>query len=43
MEVDLLKRLKHKNIIALEDAWVNKETQEAVFITELVTAGDLSE
>jgi WNK lysine deficient protein kinase len=43
MEVELLKNIEHENIIKMEEAWVNKEKQEAVFITELVTAGALTE
>lgn len=40
-EIDLIKKLKHKNIIHFISGWQNKELQEVVFITEMITGGSL--
>ena len=40
-EIDLIKKLDHKNIIHFISAWYNNERQEVVFITELITGGSL--
>lgn len=40
-EINLIKQLKHKNILDLSQAWLNKEKGEVVFITELFTGGSL--
>jgi WNK lysine deficient protein kinase len=40
-EIDLIKKLKHKNIIHFISGWQNKEKQEVVFITEMITGGSL--
>ncbi|KAF0694362.1 Aste57867_14773 [Aphanomyces stellatus] len=40
-EVELLKRLEHKNIINFYGSWFSKEKNQVVFITEIMTAGSL--
>ncbi|KAI8149341.1 kinase-like domain-containing protein [Fennellomyces sp. T-0311] len=40
-EIDILKSVRHPNIIAFHDAWYHKN--EFVFITELMTSGTLRE
>ena len=40
-EIDLIKKLKHTNIIHFEAAWANLDKKEVVFITELITGGSL--
>lgn len=40
-EIALLKKLKHPNIIQFISAWLNKQKEEIVFITEVVTGGSL--
>ena len=40
-EIDILKSVRHPNIIAFHDAWYQKN--EFVFITELMTSGTLRE
>lgn len=40
-EIDLIKKLEHKNIIHFISAWFNKEKEEVVFITEMITGGSL--
>lgn len=40
-EIELLKNLKHPNIIHFIAAWINKEKGEIVFITEIVSGGSL--
>ena len=40
-EIALLKSLKHSNIINFISAWINKQKDEVVFITEVVTGGSL--
>ena len=42
-EVTLLKKLGHPNLIAFYGAWVNRETEKVVFITELMSSGTLKE
>ena len=42
-EVTLLKKLSHPNLIAFYGAWVNKESEKVVFITELMSSGTLKE
>ena len=36
-EIDLIKNLKHKNIIHFISGWQNKEKKEVIFITEICT------
>lgn len=40
-EINLIKTLKHPNIIHFISAWVNRAKDEVVFITEIVTGGSL--
>eukprot|EP00245_Coleochaete_scutata_P005945 TRINITY_DN1998_c0_g1_i1.p1 TRINITY_DN1998_c0_g1~~TRINITY_DN1998_c0_g1_i1.p1 ORF type:complete len:1450 (+),score=311.27 TRINITY_DN1998_c0_g1_i1:500-4849(+) len=40
-EVDLLKTLKHKNIIKFYNSWVDTKTKNVNFITEIFTSGNL--
>jgi len=40
-EIALLKQLKHPNIIHFISAWINRQREEVVFITEVVTGGSL--
>lgn len=40
-EINLIKNLKHDNIIHFISAWVVREREEIIFITELVTGGSL--
>mmetsp|Transcript_20462 Transcript_20462/g.17822 ORF Transcript_20462/g.17822 Transcript_20462/m.17822 type:complete len:162 (+) Transcript_20462:51-536(+) len=40
-EIALLKQLKHPNIIHFISAWINKQKEEVIFITEIVTGGSL--
>lgn len=40
-EIEILKQVRHPNIIAFRDAWYNNG--EFVFITELITSGTLRE
>ena len=42
-EVKTLQSLENNRIIKFEGSWFNKEKQTCVFITELVTSGNLSE
>ena len=42
-ELNILKQLKHKNIIAFIHAWINKKNNELIFITECVVGGDLKQ
>lgn len=37
----LLKKLNHNNIIKYINAWINEEKKEFVFITEILTGGNL--
>jgi len=40
-EVDLLKTLKHKNIIKFYNSWVDTKNDNINFITEIFTSGTL--
>ncbi|CDW81608.1 mitogen activated protein kinase family [Stylonychia lemnae] len=40
-EIDLIKILQHKNIIHFISAWVNKQKEKVIFITEMITGGSL--
>jgi serine/threonine protein kinase len=40
-EIALLKQLKHPNIIHFISAWINRQKEEVIFITEAVTGGSL--
>jgi WNK lysine deficient protein kinase len=39
--MNLIKNLKHKNIIHFITGWQNKEKKEVIFITEMITGGPL--
>ena len=40
-EIEILKRIRHPNIITFHDSWLNPAAQEFVFITELMSSGTL--
>ena len=40
-EVHLLKTLKHKNIIKFYHSWIDLDTQNLNFLTEMFTSGTL--
>lgn len=40
-EVRLLERLHHHNIISFHGSWVNREKQEVIFVTEILSSGTL--
>lgn len=40
-EVRLLERLDHRNIISFHGSWVNREKQEVIFVTEILSSGTL--
>jgi WNK lysine deficient protein kinase len=40
-EIELIKKLQHKNIIHFISAWANKQNEQVVFITELINGGSL--
>lgn len=40
-EVRLLERLHHQNIISFHGSWVNREKQEVIFVTEILSSGTL--
>lgn len=40
-EVDLLKQLKHENVVKLYDSWVDDNKKIVNMITELFTSGSL--
>jgi len=40
-EVQLLQRLSHKNIISFHGSWVNREKEQVVFVTEILSSGTL--
>jgi serine/threonine protein kinase len=42
-EIEILKRIRHPNIITFHDSWLNDVDQEFVFITELMSSGTLRE
>jgi WNK lysine deficient protein kinase len=42
-EVKLLKDLEHPNVIKYHNSWVNREREEIVFITEIMSSGSLKE
>ncbi len=42
-EIALLKQLQHTNLIAFYGAWVSKDKDKVVFITELMSSGTLKE
>ncbi|KAI8376940.1 kinase-like domain-containing protein [Blakeslea trispora] len=42
-EIEILKSVRHPNIIAFHDAWVSENRAEFIFVTELMTSGTLRE
>jgi len=40
-EIDLIKGFQHPNIIHFITAWINKQMQQVIFITEMITGGSL--
>jgi hypothetical protein len=40
-EVRLLERLHHKNIISFHGSWVNREREQVIFVTEILSSGTL--
>ncbi|KAL1931592.1 hypothetical protein VTP01DRAFT_9735 [Rhizomucor pusillus] len=42
-EIEILKSVRHPNIIAFHDAWIGQNKTEFVFVTELMTSGTLRE
>ena len=42
-EVQLLKDIEHKNVIKYYNSWVNKEKEQIIFITEIMSSGSLKE
>lgn len=40
-EINVLKKLKHKNIMSFYDSWIDREKHTVNFITELFTSGTL--
>lgn len=42
-EVKLLRSLQHENLITCYGAWLNKEAERVIFITELMSSGTLRE
>lgn len=42
-EVQLLKDIEHENVIKYHNSWVNREKEEIVFITEVMSSGSLKE
>lgn len=40
-EVRLLERLHHKNIISFHGSWVNREKEQVIFVTEILSSGTL--
>ncbi|KAG2206866.1 hypothetical protein INT47_007623 [Mucor saturninus] len=42
-EIEILKSVRHPNIIAFHDAWLSENRTEFIFVTELMTSGTLRE
>ena len=42
-EMKILEQLHHRNIISFYGSWLNKQSECVVFITEMITSGDLKE
>lgn len=42
-EVKLLKDIEHPNVIKYHNSWVNRELEEIIFITEIMSSGSLKE
>ena len=42
-ELQLLKDIQHENVITYYNSWVNREREEIVFVTEIMSSGSLKE
>ena len=42
-EVIILKDIEHKNIIKYYNSWVDREREQIVFVTEIMSSGSLKE
>uniref|UniRef100_A0A7S4J5M1 non-specific serine/threonine protein kinase n=1 Tax=Odontella aurita TaxID=265563 RepID=A0A7S4J5M1_9STRA len=42
-EVRLLERLHHNNIISFHGSWVNRELEQVIFVTEILSSGTLKQ
>lgn len=42
-EIILLKDIEHPNVIKYHNSWVNREREEIIFITEIMSSGSLKE
>ena len=40
-EVRLLEKLNHENIISFHGSWVNRELEQVIFVTEILSSGTL--
>lgn len=43
IEIKLLKGLEHPNVIKYHNSWVNREREEIIFVTEIMSSGSLKE
>lgn len=42
-EVRLLEKLNHANIISFHGSWVNREREQVIFVTEILSSGNLKQ
>jgi len=42
-EVQLLEKLNHSNIISFHGSWVNREREQVIFVTEILSSGTLKQ
>jgi WNK lysine deficient protein kinase len=42
-EISLLKDIEHRNVIKYHNSWINREREEIIFITEIMSSGSLKE
>ena len=42
-EVKILRDIEHKNVIKYYNSWVDREREQIVFITEIMSSGSLKE
>lgn len=42
-EVKLLRDIEHKNVIKYYNSWVDREKEQIIFITEIMSSGSLKE
>jgi len=43
IEIKLLKDLEHPNVIKYHNSWVNREREEIIFVTEIMSSGSLKD